>query len=71
VAEGVVQALQLYKQGCDGGDLQGCSNLGWLYEKGAGVSKDLTRARELYKQACDGGNQNGCTKLLLSTMSNP
>ena len=32
------------------------SNLGWLYQSGQGVPKDLGKAAELYQKAADQGN---------------
>jgi TPR repeat protein len=32
------------------------TNLGWLYEKGKGVTQDYSKAREWYQKAADAGN---------------
>src|SRR5258707_3940541 len=42
-------------QACNGGDAEGCFNLGLLYRRGMGVAKDERRAATLYEQACKGG----------------
>jgi TPR repeat protein len=69
------QAIVLYKNGnfsgaadlnrkaCDGGERQGCNNLGLMYYRGEGVAKDLNRAADLYKRACDAGGPGGCLNL--------
>jgi uncharacterized protein len=41
----------------------GCGRLGLLYEKGEGVTRDLTRAAALFKRACDGGVAEACQRL--------
>ena len=57
------RAVELFKQGCDSGNLQGCNLLGMLYEHGRGVPKDLNRATDLFHKACDGGFDPGCENL--------
>jgi TPR repeat protein len=57
-----------YEQACDGGYSQACTNLGWMYENGRGVNKDLTAAVRLYQRGCDGAtcslpNNLGCVNL--------
>jgi TPR repeat protein len=56
----VVQSCQ---RACQGGSADGCSNLGALYERGAGVGADLSEAATLYQWACDGGAALGCSNL--------
>jgi uncharacterized protein len=51
------------QQACDGGNLGGCVDLGYLYGDGLGVALDYVRARSLYQKACDGGNLTGCSNL--------
>jgi len=48
---------------CEGGDLLGCSLLGFRYEIELGVPLDMARARALYGLACDGGEAHGCANL--------
>lgn len=48
---------------CEGGDLLGCSLLGFRYEIELGVPSDMARARALYSLACDGGEVHGCANL--------
>jgi TPR repeat protein len=57
------EARPLLQQACDGGSMLGCNNLGVLYEKGYGVSRDYAQARALYRKACDGGIMYGCNNL--------
>lgn len=37
--------------------------IGFLYESGRGVNKDLEEAKKWFKKACDAGNEKGCEKL--------
>ena len=59
----LAEAARLYRQGCDGGDAGGCTNLGVLHEEGIGMDPDPAEAARLYRQGCDGGDARGCTKL--------
>jgi TPR repeat protein len=43
--------------------MDGCTRLGVLYGRGAGVAKDPVRAAALFQQACDGKNMTGCARL--------
>lgn len=49
------KAAELYKKGCDGGDMRGCYQLAGLYRKGHHVEQDNARALALRLQACEGG----------------
>jgi hypothetical protein len=42
---------------------EGCTNLGYLYERGVGVSKDERTAAEFYKKSCDAKLPVGCVNL--------
>lgn len=57
------QARDLFKQACEGRDMNGCFELGLLYESGLGVTKDSKQARTLYTGACEGGLQQACVKI--------
>jgi len=57
------EARPLIQKACDGGDMVGCSNLGWLYLEGQGVPKDYVQARLFFQMACDGGEMEGCNRL--------
>lgn len=63
IKQGKFKAAELYKKDCDGGDAEGCHNLGLMYSKGEGVKQDKLKAAELFKKACDGGNPGGCFNL--------
>ncbi len=56
-------AAPYYLKACQLGDGAGCTNLGFLYENGTGVEKDLARAAALYKRGCDARNSLGCNNL--------
>ena len=58
-----MQAVALYRQGCEGGTAVGCIYLGALYEVGHGVAQDDDQAAALFRQACEGGNERGCSLL--------
>ena len=58
-----LRAASLFKQACDGGELAGCSNLGFTYFEGRGVAKDNVRAAAFFKKACDGGELAACLNL--------
>jgi TPR repeat protein len=47
---------EMLNEALDRGDLVAQVNLAECYEKGSGVSKDLTKAVELYRKAADQGN---------------
>ena len=56
-------ARRNWQSACDGGNALGCTNLGFLYEKGLGVTQDYGQARVLYQKGCDGGDANACSNL--------
>ncbi|OLE75483.1 MAG: hypothetical protein AUG74_03225 [Bacteroidetes bacterium 13_1_20CM_4_60_6] len=49
------KAADLYQKAADQGYADAQNNLGWLYEHGVGVPKDLGKAAELYQKAADQG----------------
>jgi len=57
------QAAELFRRACDGGERKGCHDLGLMYFRGEGVTKDLHRAADLYKRACEAGGTGGCLDL--------
>jgi uncharacterized protein len=57
------QAAELYRKACDGGERKGCHDLGLMYYRGEGMTKDLNRAAGLFKRACDAGGSGGCQDL--------
>ena len=56
------KAAELWQKACDSGEARGCSNLGFLYEKGQGVKQNFSTAKQYYGKACDLGFQLGCDK---------
>jgi len=56
-------AVSPYQMACDGGDMQGCRELGNAYFNGAVVPKDEKRAADLYQRACNGGDSRSCAFL--------
>ena len=62
-AKNYAEARQLFTKACDGGEMSGCNNLGYMYDEALGVTQDYTRARQLYTKACDGGNDTACQTL--------
>lgn len=62
-AQDYARARALYEQACTAGNVEGCSNLGFMFYAGQGGPQDDVRARELFNQACAGGNAGGCSRL--------
>jgi TPR repeat protein len=56
------QAALVYKKACDR-FAKACTNLGFMYNKGQGVTMSHSLAAEYYKRGCDDGNALGCTNL--------
>ena len=50
---------------CDAGRAEDCTQLGYRYETGNGVARDMVRAAGLYRRGCDGGNDVGCSNLAI------
>ncbi|MEM9225683.1 MAG: caspase family protein [Pseudomonadota bacterium] len=60
-------AIQKYRLACDSGyEPRGCTDLGFLYELGYGVTADSYAANSYYQRGCDGGNFVGCSNLALN-----
>jgi TPR repeat protein len=57
------QAHALYRQACEGGSAQACSNWGVMFEHGLGVEVDLPQAASHYLEACEHGDTHGCVNL--------
>ena len=64
VAKDWAHAAELYKQACDGGDMNGCSAIGDMYANGKGVTKDRARALDLFKRACVAGWTSACSSFV-------
>ena len=63
VPKDYAKAVTLFQKACDGGDMGGCSSLGWMYGNGHGVAKDYAKAVTLYQKACKGGADDACKAL--------
>jgi len=57
------KARPLLTQACDGGELNACNYLGYIYANGLGIPPDTETARKIYQKSCDGGHLRGCTGL--------
>lgn len=57
------RARAMFGRACELGLLEGCNNLGYMYEVGDGVAVDLLKARDLFGLSCEGGNVAGCVLL--------
>ncbi|MDZ5287654.1 tetratricopeptide repeat protein [Helicobacter pylori] len=62
-AKDYIQAEKYFEKACDLNNGVGCKNLGFLYECGEGVEKDLTKAAYFYSKACKLGSQEACEAL--------
>ncbi|NMO16958.1 sel1 repeat family protein [Pyxidicoccus fallax] len=54
------RALQLFDQGCEGGDLLACRQKAQAHECGRAVPADLDQATEQYFKACGAGDGASC-----------
>ncbi|GAA7983583.1 hypothetical protein HpCS16_02220 [Helicobacter pylori] len=57
------KARKYFEKACDLNNGRGCNFLGFLYENGQGVEKDLIKAAYFYSKACKLGNQKACEVL--------
>lgn len=57
------KAMIFLTKGCEGGDPQGCHEIGVMHEHGRGVSKDYAKAASFYEKACTGRIANSCHNL--------
>ena len=58
------QAVYWNDLGARGGHPEGYNNLGWLYETGQGVVRDIPTAAILYQKAADMGNEEAKQRIL-------
>jgi len=67
VARNSVQAMALYREGCSGGNMDGCVNLENVYEQRGqvGVKQRLCPSTFVFYQeaVCDEGTKIACDKL--------
>lgn len=55
------KAFELYTKGCELGVSFACVQVGKMYEKGIGTTKNMNKAKDFYGQACDFQDQEGCS----------
>ena len=48
---------------CDGGDRNGCFDLGVIYDNGQGLKQNYFKAAEFYQKSCKRGDARGCFNL--------
>ena len=63
VKQDFTKAVQLYEKACNGGYVEGCYNLGLMYDTGEGVKQDSFKAFQLYEKACNDNIAGGCSNL--------
>jgi TPR repeat protein len=58
-------AAQLYRFGCDRGDMRSCRAMGWIHQQqpGHGVPTSLSEAHRYYQLGCNGGYALACYDL--------
>lgn len=58
-------AAQLYRFGCNAGDMRSCRAMGWIHQQspGHGVPTSLSETHRYYEMACTGGYALGCYDL--------
>ncbi len=54
------RAVEMLRDGCDGGDWEGCDALGQALERGAGIRKNLLAALDLYERSCKANYTPAC-----------
>jgi len=59
----ISKAVELLGKSCDGGELNACVNLGYIYTRGLSVKKEFAKGFALLKKACQSGNNKGCVVL--------
>jgi hypothetical protein len=57
------QVVPLLETGCTQGDRDICAFVGWLYDRGIGVTRDGARRVAFLITACSGGSAEGCYEL--------
>ncbi len=59
----LTDATKSYLIACKGGDAISCSNAGYMFHTGRGVTKDEDKASKLMALGCESGDARGCTDL--------
>jgi serine/threonine-protein kinase len=57
------KARTLFKQACNGDNMNACNYLGAIYDQGLGIKADDVTARKIFQKSCDLGNMRGCNGL--------
>ncbi len=60
----LVEAFQWYQKAAEGGELSAFFYMGWSYELGKGVEKNISKAVEWYEKRLEIGMQVGCCNRL-------
>lgn len=58
------KAASWNEKGANGGNAEGFNNLGWLYENGQGVPRNVAHAADLYRKAAELGSEQAKQRLL-------
>ena len=58
-------AFNAFEKSCNGGDTNGCYNLGYSFRVGIGTGINKEMAFGLFKDACENGHSRGCIKISL------
>ena len=58
------KAASWNEKGANGGNAEGFNNLGWLYENGQGVPRNVAHAATLYRRAAELGSEQAKQRLL-------
>ena len=58
MAQSDAEAVTWYRRAAQQGEPYGQCNLGFMYQYGKGVPKDLVQAAEWFRKAADQGNEN-------------
>ncbi|MGH9685768.1 MAG: tetratricopeptide repeat protein [Candidatus Acidiferrales bacterium] len=61
-----VEAKSWFEHGAEGGSADGFDDLGWLYEEGYGVNKDVDKAFSLFNEAAKRGSAEGTYRVGVS-----
>ena len=63
------EAIRLYREAADGGDLRAMHSLGLIHEAGHGMPKDVAAAVRYYEQAANGGLADGAIDLAVALIT--
>jgi TPR repeat protein len=61
--DGDAKAAAQFKEACDGGNGQACTDLGLMHANGTGFPKDDKLANQLYERGCKQGDGRACMGL--------